>query len=109
MFGLMAAAIIYVFFAILGGATSYWLILEALGVLFYGSLAWIGLRRHPSLIALGWLTHVAWDVLLHLSGDGAQYTPGWYPVLCFSFDLVIALAAQSLAKGNAGSLGNTAY
>lgn len=95
--GLLSAALIYVGFAAAGGAGARWLALESLGVLLYGAAAWAGLRGRPWLLAMGWAAHVAWDVLLHLSGAGAEYTPHWYPWLCVSFDLVMAGAV--LASG----------
>ena len=61
-----------------------------LGVLLYGAAAWVGFRRSAALLALGWAMHVVWDVALHLQGAGAEYTPGWYPWGCLSFDLVVA-------------------
>ena len=88
--GLVIAALIYVGFGAAGGASARWLALELLGVLVYGAAAWGGLRGRPWILAAGWAAHVAWDVLLHLSGAGAEYTPHWYPWLCLSFDLVIA-------------------
>ena len=91
--GLLAAAVVYVAFAAAGGASAAWLGLESLGVLGFGALAWLGVRRSSALLAAGWAAHVLWDVLLHLSGtQGAAYTPGWYPWLCVGFDLVIAAA-----------------
>lgn len=88
--GLVAAALLYVVFGLVGGAGARWLVVESLGVIVYGAAAWAGQRWWRSLLALGWAAHVAWDVLLHLNGAGADYTPAWYPWLCISFDLVIA-------------------
>ena len=88
--GLVIAALVYVVFAAVGGAGARWLALEGLGVFLYGAAAWVGLRGRPWLLAAGWAAHVAWDVLLHLSGPGTEYTPHWYPWLCLSFDLVMA-------------------
>lgn len=96
--GLIAAALIYFVFGLAGGASARWLAVESLGVIIYGALAWAGLRRRPWLLSLGWGLHVAWDVLLHLKGAGAEYTPAWYPWLCVSFDLVIAVAALALIR-----------
>lgn len=98
--GLVVTALIYVVFGVAGGAGARWLALEILGVLLYGAAAWAGLRGRPWLLAVGWAAHVAWDVLLHLSGAGSEYTPGWYPWLCVSFDLVVAAAV--LASGRSG-------
>ncbi|MDQ4119995.1 MAG: DUF6010 family protein [Acidobacteriota bacterium] len=88
--GLVVAALIYVGFGVIGGANARWLMIEIVGVLIYGVAAWIGLRGWTSFLALGWMAHVAWDVLLHLSGAGSEYTPDWYPWLCVSFDSVVA-------------------
>lgn len=99
--GLVVAALIYVGFGAAGGAGAQWLALESLGVLLYGAAAWGGLRGRPWLLALGWAAHVAWDVPLHLSGAGSEYTPHWYPWLCVSFDLVMAGAV--LASGGRGA------
>ena len=88
--GLLVAALVYVVFALAGAATGPWLALELVGVVLFGAAAWVGVRRWPLVLALGWGTHVAWDVLLHINGAGAAYTPTWYPWLCVSFDLVIA-------------------
>lgn len=97
--GLVTAAVIYLFFGLAGGASAKWLAVESLGVIIYGAAAWVGLRRWISLLALGWAAHVAWDLLLHLSGAGAEYTPYWYPWLCLSFDVVIAAAVLVRGKG----------
>ena len=88
--GLVIAALLYVIFGVVGGAGARWLALESVGVLIYGAAAWVGLRGWPSLLALGWAAHVAWDVPIHVSGAAVGYTPRWYPWLCVSFDLVIA-------------------
>ncbi len=96
--GLVITALIYVVFGVVGGASERWLALEGLGVLLYGGAAWGGMRGRPGLLAIGWAAHVAWDVLLHLSGAGAVYTPHWYPWTCVSFDLIIAAAALASSK-----------
>lgn len=96
--GLVVAAILYFIFGLVGRADARWLAIEALGVIIYGAAAWAGLRGRLSLLALGWSAHVAWDVVLHLSGSGAVYTPFWYPWLCVSFDLVIAAAVLALSR-----------
>ena len=96
--GLVIAALLYVVFAALGGASGQWLVFEALGVVLYGTAAWAGVRGRPWLLALGWAAHVAWDVLLHLHGAGADYTPRWYPWFCVSFDLVVAAAVLASSR-----------
>lgn len=100
--GLAVTALIYFVFALAGGGSGRSLGLEALGVLLYGVVAWVGYRQSIALLALGWAMHVVWDVALHLQGAGAAYTPDWYPWGCVSFDLVVAgavLAAGANAEG----------
>jgi hypothetical protein len=96
--GLIVTALIYVMLGVSGGASARWLAFESLGVVFYGAAAWAGLWGRPSLLAVGWASHVAWDVALHLGGAGAGYTPAWYPWGCVSFDLVIAGAVLASRK-----------
>ena len=106
--GLVVAALLYVIFAVTGGASARWLAFEGTGVLIYGAATWAGLRGRPSLLALGWATHVAWDVPLHVSGAAVEYTPRWYPWLCVSFDLVIAVAVVASFRRRALDLQRTA-
>lgn len=106
--GLVIAALLYVFFGVAGGAGARRIALESLGVLLYGAAAWGGLRGRLWLLAAGWAAHVAWDVALHLSGAGADYTPRWYPWLCVSFDLVMAGAALASSGRETADLRGTA-
>lgn len=106
--GLVITAIIYVGFGVAGGAGARWLALEIFSVFLYGAAAWGGLRGRPWLLAAGWAAHVAWDVLLHLSGAGAEFTPDWYPWLCVSFDLVVAAAVLASVRRGATDLRGTA-
>jgi len=71
--GLVVAALIYVGLAL--RADSRWLAVEAIGVVMFGGLAWLG-RRAEGWLALGWAAHVAWDVGLHpnpSSGTGTRW------------------------------------
>lgn len=88
--GLVVAAFVYVALAVTGGASEDRVALEVGGLLLFGGVAWAGFARWPVVLALGWAAHVFWDVLLHVEGAGATYTPAWYPPLCVSFDLVVA-------------------
>ena len=96
--GLVIAALIYVVLALAGGASAQSLAFEFLGFILYGTVAWGGLHGKPWLLAMGWTAHVAWDVLFHLGGFGAEYTPDWYPWFCVSFDLVIAGAVLASSR-----------
>ena len=90
--GLILAALVYVAFAAAGGASTMWLAFEVCALLLYAVLAWVGLRRSIIALAIGWAAHVAWDLVVHVRGAGAQYTPDWYPWVCAGFDLVVAIA-----------------
>ena len=105
--GLVVAALIDVGFAAFGGASARWVAFETVGVVGFGAIAWMGLRRGALLLGAGWAGHVLWDVLLHL-GDapGAAYTPAAYPWLCLSFDLIVAGAVLTQRHGARGSFGN---
>lgn len=93
--GLVVAAIIYVGFALVGGASD-WIETEIGGALVFSAVVVLGVRRFPSLLAAGWALHVGWDVFLHID-TGADFVPGWYPQLCVGFDLVLAGAIFALA------------
>ena len=96
--GLAVTALIYVGFALFGGAEAQLLALETFGLVLYGGAAWLGFRGSAGLLALGWAMHVVWDVGLHLQGAGAEYTPRWYPWGCVSFDLMVAGAVLTVPK-----------
>lgn len=101
--GLVITALIYVGLGLAGGASAQWLAFEGLGFLLYGAAAWGGLRGRPWLLASGWAAHVVWDVLFHLSGAGAEYTPHWYPWSCVSFDLIVAFAVLASSRRRAAA------
>ncbi|MBD2569088.1 DUF6010 family protein [Anabaena lutea] len=88
--GLVVAAIIYIGFAIGGGANQLWIVIEVAGVGVYGLLAVLGLRYSNWWLMLGWMAHPLWDIGLHLVNQGAVFTPAWYPIACISFDLLVA-------------------
>jgi hypothetical protein len=96
--GLVFAALVYVGFGLTGEASAQWLGFEVLGVVLYGAAAWLGVRGQTWLLAFGWAAHVAWDAIFHLSGAGAEYTPDWYPWLCLSFDLLVAVAVVASSR-----------
>ena len=97
--GLFVTALIYLAFALAGGADRHSLGVEVLGVLLYGVVAWLGFRMSGALLAIGWAMHPVWDVALHLQNPGAAYTPGWYPWGCVSFDLMVAGAVFVAVSG----------
>jgi hypothetical protein len=98
--GLVVAAFLYVVFALAGRAGPGWIGLELVGVGLYGSLAWLGFRRWPWVLALGWAAHVAWDLALHVRGAGAAFTPAWYPWLCLGLDVPVAIGVIAQGRVN---------
>lgn len=98
---LVVVALVYVVFAAVGGAPSYWLAAEVVGVAFYGAFAWLGARRSLWWLALGWAAHAPWDIGLHVMGSGAAFTPASYAYACLGFDLLAAIyiAVRARADG----------
>ena len=94
--GLIVTALLYVAFAVAGGASARWSALEVLGVLAFSAFAWLGLRTSPAWLALGWVVHVGWDVGLHLGAGAPAFVPTFFPAFCIGFDLLVAgyLAAR---------------
>jgi hypothetical protein len=86
---LLAAALIYVGFALAAGAGAGALAMELVGVALFGAVAWLGVRRAALWLAAGWAAHVGWDLLLHPLA-AAGYAPAWYVRACIGFDLVVA-------------------
>lgn len=97
---LLLAAVLYLAFAAWGGSP-IGLAVELAGVLAFGALAITGLRRRaPGLLALGWVVHVVWDLVLHSAGTLAGYTPAGWVAACVGFDLLLAAL---LVRGWAGA------
>ncbi len=86
-FGLVVAAANYLLFALVGG-DPVWALVEAVGLVFFGVFAAVGLRGVPIVLAAGWGLHVGWDGALH--GSPMSFVPAGYPALCVGFDLVLA-------------------
>ncbi len=97
--GLLLAALIYVGFAVFGGAESSWIGVELSGVLFYGFFAWLGLKQSIYWLSAGWGLHLLWDVGLHQFTTGSVYTPSWYPPVCIGFDLAVAALILAVMYG----------
>ena len=98
--GLIITALLYVGFALAGGASIGWLALEILGVLLYSLFVWLGLRASPVWLAVGWAAHVGWDAGLHLGTRAPSFVPAFIPVFCIGFDLFVAsyIVARAYAE-----------
>jgi hypothetical protein len=86
---LVVAALIYLGFAASGAANFAWLALELTGLLVFTLFALAGLKISAWILAAGWAAHAAWDLILHKLAD-ADFVPAWYPLVCLSFDLLLA-------------------
>ena len=94
--GLVVAALIFVLLAVSRGTLKE-VVIEVGGVVLFAILAGLGVRNSAWFLALGWVGHVGWDLLLH-PVNVSSYSPWWYPVACIGFDLVVAGAIASRAK-----------
>ena len=109
--GLFAAALIYVAFAIAGGAPGAWLAIEFAGLVVFTLLALPALRRSPLPLALGWAAHALWDLLLHsdavthAGGADVHFVPDWYRLVCAGFDLALAAYLAALSRPTAAPAG----
>jgi hypothetical protein len=106
--GLVIAAIIYVGFALIGGADPRWTALELAGLVPYTLLAWLGWRCSAWWLAAGWLAHVAWDVGGHLVGGTPAFVPAWYPAVCLGFDIYVAGAIALSVMATSGAEASSA-
>lgn len=86
---LIAAAFVYVAFAITWG-TGEWVLIELLGVPIYALFYFLAKRYSVYYLALGWLLHPIWDIVLHYCGPGSHIAPQWYAIACISFDIAVA-------------------
>ncbi len=62
------------------------------GVLGFGAIAVVALSVDQDVaryvLAAGWLTHAAWDVVHHRAG---KVVPRWYAEMCLAADLLLAV------------------
>jgi hypothetical protein len=103
--GLAVAALIYVGFAVAGGASVAWLAIESAGLAVFSLPALTRLKWSPLLLALGWAAHALWDLLLHADavmhaggGADAHFVPDWYRLLCVGFDFALAAYLAALSR-----------
>jgi hypothetical protein len=87
---LIAAALIYVGFAVGTGAALPWVALEVGGLALFSLIALLGLRFSVWMLALGWAAHAVWDALLD-EVLKVGFVPSWYPAVCIGFDLFLAV------------------
>jgi hypothetical protein len=85
---LVLTAFAYLLFGLRRGAPPEYFAVEAVGAMLYTAAAVVGASRWPFVLALGWTSHVAWDLWFH-HADGPAFAPPWYPLLCVGFDLFL--------------------
>ena len=92
---LFIAAGAYFGFATLGrevvDTQPIWMLVEIAQVIVFGAIGLLGLRGSPYWIAVGWVLHPFWDVVVHYIGPGHAFTPWTYAIACISFDWLVAL------------------
>ena len=88
--GVLIVGLIYVGFAIWHWQTD-WILIESAAVLFNLGLVYLALRHSIYWLVFAWAAHPFWDLYIHLIGPANDFTPSWYPTLCLSFDLFVAV------------------
>ncbi|HLL77612.1 MAG TPA: DUF6010 family protein [Pyrinomonadaceae bacterium] len=103
--GLVAAALIYVVFALAGGAPGAWLAVEFAGLVVFTLFALPGLKSSTMPPGIGWAAHALWDLLLHAdavvhagAGANAHFVPDWYRLICAGFDFALAAYLIALSR-----------
>lgn len=102
-------ALVYVMrylFAFPGRPAGSWFWVELLGILIFGALAVLGLKRSPWFLAIGIGFHgLAWDSWHYRK---STYIPDWYVVACLAIDLAVGayVAARVPAYQRASRAGN---
>ena len=95
--GLGITAIAYVVFGLQRGAPARHLGLELVGAALFGTAAVLGTKRWPALLALGYTTHLIWDLFFHPANPA--YAPALYPWFCVGFDLFLGGYIAGLVTG----------
>jgi hypothetical protein len=85
--GLGIAAMIYVIFGFFSSSND-WILTEFVGLLIYLPFAFLGVRFSGWFLGFGWLSHIAWDLVLH--NQSLSFVPDFYPSVCLGFDVLIA-------------------
>ena len=98
--GLLTLPSLYAFFALRAGDQAagmkemiYGLLYIIAGLLF----AFVSVRQSARIVGAFWILHGVYDLVhSHLITNGG--VPGWYPVFCFSVDVVIGAYLLWLAN-----------
>lgn len=96
--GLAVAAIIYLNLGWAAGVGMNVMLLEVGGVVLFGTLAFLGRGGWSKLLAIGWLLHPVWDLVLHAPFGPHDHAPEWYVWACVSFDMIVGMYLLQLQK-----------
>lgn len=91
--GLLTLPSLYAMWAYLGGEQALIAKELAYGIPFYVAglvFAFVSVRQSALVVGAFWILHAVWD-LVHDRFFANPGVPGWYPVFCFSVDLVVGL------------------
>ena len=86
---LIIAASIYVGFSSLRQNIT-WIFTEIMGVIIFSIIAFMGVKFSRWFLAMGWLIHPAWDLLID-NHNLTAFVPQWYAKVCIGYDIAIAL------------------
>ncbi len=86
---LIIAASIYVGFSFVSQNT-IWILTEIIGIILFSIIAFMGIKLSPWFLAMGWLIHPVWDLLID-NHSLTIFVPQWYPTVCIGYDIAIAL------------------
>ena len=102
--GLVAAALVYVVFAVANGAPGRWLVIEFTALAGFSLLALSRLKSSPLSLAALWAAHALWDLLIHADavthagGGDVHIVPDWYRLVCAGFDFALAAYLLPLSR-----------
>lgn len=88
---------VYVGFALTGADSGHRRI-QWIAAISFLAIGAIGISISAWLLVVGWLLHAAYDAWHH-AGRRGDWVPRDYPMLCLSYDVVLAAVAAYLALG----------
>ena len=75
--------------------TSFWIIVELIGLSIYAAIAYLSNKKYLILLPIGIAGHGLWD-LLHFNQD--LYVPNWYVLACAIIDIAVGFYVYARFK-----------